>query len=330
MVRSTADRREYAPQKGAQIDYNPQVHTISDYDPTVDVYWKDIENERAIFRTLFEIQRPLVLKGPTGSGKTTFVRRMHLDIGNELKDKRHVPAYVLDESTGIYVKNTDTTERAPTFPLYIIDGTEDTEIIHILGGFSHTGRFIGGPMYHWAHTGGILLVNEIAELRGDVQTIFHSPLDKERTVWIPDLERIVKLPDHAMLVAAYNPGYQSKRHPLKISTKQRLPAMEFRYPPAEVEAEIVYNASRVRDQQVDMQTAKKLADLAAKIRSRDKEESALANREGVSTRLLVMAAEMIASGLSTTDACRTAIVHPLASTEKKAEALEAIVHMCGL
>ncbi len=328
-----------APQKElSRLNFNPQVYSITEYDPNIEVYWKDIGNEREIFHQLFAIQRPLVLKGPTGCGKTTFVRRMHQELSVEVAKEEFTPAYTLDAETGLYqptqpIAGTEAVgaeKRSPFFPLYIIDGTEDTEVIHILGGFNHTGKYIGGPLYHWAHTGGILLVNELAELRGDVQTIFHSPLDKERTVWVPDLARLVHLPDHAMLVAAYNPGYQAKRTPLKISTKQRLPALEFGYPNVETEAEIVYNASGVRGKQVAQETALKLATLAAKIRTQDQEKSILASREGVSTRLLVMAAELIVTGTASTDACRAAIVQPLASNHQEAQALEEIVRMCGL
>ncbi len=311
------------------LNYNPKVFSVTDFNPNEEVYWKEIGDEKEIFRCAFQTKLPFVLKGPTGCGKTTFVRRMHLDLGAEISEKSFRPDYVLDLETGIYVKNEAEIPIAPAFPLYIIDGTEDTEIIHLLGGYTHTGQFVGGPMYHWAHTGGILLLNELAELRGDVQTIFNSPLE-ERTVTIPELGRIVQLPDHAMFVPTYNPGYQAKRTPLKISTKQRLPGMEFGYPSRDVEAEIVYNAANVGSNLIDEQTASKLANLADKIRSKDKENSVLATREGVSTRLLVMAGKMIGAGLSPAVACQAAIVVPLANNRQEAEALEAIIEMCGL
>ncbi len=328
MAGKKSTERTNAP--GDKFDYNPQVYSIQEYDPKIEIYWKDLGNEREIFRNFFYIRRPQALIGPTGTGKTTLVRKMHQELGMELSQKKFTSQHAFDTKSGLYVKSEQKQEQAPFFPLYIVDGTEDTEVVHILGGYNTEGKFIGGPMYHWAHTGGILLVNEIAELRGDVQTVFHSALDKERTVWIPDLAQIIHLPDHAMFVAAYNPGYQTKRRALKISTKQRMPAIRFNYPSLEIETEIVYNASRTDGQQVDMGTAQKLAALAGRIRSEDKEKSILANREGVSTRLLVIAAEMIAAGVSTADACRAAIVEPLSATEKEAEALETIVRMCGL
>ncbi len=317
--------------KQEKLEYNPLVYDIGQYKPqeSNEPYWKDVGNEKEIFRTSFMIQRPLVIKGPTGTGKTTFTRRMHWELAQELKNEQYVPKYTFDHQTGLYLENQNKKKESPSFPLYIINGTEDTETIHILGGINHTGKYIGGPMYHWAHTGGILLVNELAEIRADVQTVFHGPLDKDRMITIPDLERIVKLPDHAMMVGTYNPGYQAKLEPLKISTKQRLPALEFRYPDPKTEAEIIYNASKVRNKQVDYETAKKLADIGASMRGRAENESILASREGVSTRLLVMAAEMIAYGLDPKEAAKAAIIQPLANNDKEAEALEAIVRIHG-
>lgn len=317
------------------FDFNPQVFKVEEYNPqqTDEPYWRDISNEREITRTSFAIRRPIVYKGPTGTGKTTLARRMQWEIAQELMKKDFVPAYALDEGTGLYVpaENVDkkSTKSAPSFPLYIVDGNEDTEVLHLLGGFNVTGKYIGGPVYHWAHTGGILLVNELAEIRGDVQTVFHGALDKERMITFPDIGRVARLPDHALMIATYNPGYQAKRSPLKISTKQRLPAIDFSYPPADVEAEIILHASSIDGKQVDESMAESLAALGATIRNNQGESSILASREGVSTRLLVMAAEYIIGGLSPLDACRTAIVQPLADNSKEAEALEALVQAHG-
>lgn len=314
------------------FEFNPKVYSVQEYTTTdTEIYWRDLGDEREMFSRLFRIQRPLVLKGPTGTGKTTLTRKMHQELGAELKRKKFIPQYQFNSDTGLYESAGEKKEANLQFPLYIVDGTEDTEIIHLLGGYNATGKYIGGPLYHWAHTGGILLVNEIAELREDVQTVFHAPLDRDtRLMFFPDLGTYVHLPDQAMLVAAYNPGYQSKRKPLKISTKQRLPAITFSYPSLEIEAEIVYNASKIGGKGVNLETAKKLASLAQRIRSEDAEKSILSTREGVSTRLLVMAAELIADGCLSAAACKTAIVEPLAANPKETEALETLVKLCGL
>lgn len=312
-----------------EIEYNPQVVHIEEYQQDIEPYWKEIGGEKSIFRAAFKTQRPLAFKGPTGCGKTTFVKRMHWELSKELSKEKFTPKYSYDDKTGLYIKNDKSSEQSPYFPLYIIDGTEDTDVIQIYGGLNHTGKYIGGPLYHWAHTGGILLVNELAEMRSDVQTAFHTPMDKDRTVTFLDLEKIVKIPEHAMIVATYNPGYQKKLAPVKTSTKQRLLHLKFNYPDAETETDIIYNASKIKDRQIDKKTAKALADLAVKIRSSDKEKSILATREGVSTRLLVMAAELITYGTSPLEACRAAIIEPLANNDKEAEALESLIKLSG-
>ncbi len=317
--------------------YNPNVFSIEEFNPQTDgePYWEDIANEREVFRTTFNLQRPLVLKGPTGCGKTTLARRMQWELGNELKNEKYSPDFSFNEESGLYEpitgKKAGSASLAtnPAFPLYVVDGNEDTEVIHLVGGYNAIGKFVGGPLYHWAHTGGILLVNEFAEIRGDVQTVFHGALDKERLITFPDVAKLVNLPDHAMFVATYNPGYQAKRNPLKISTKQRLPGINFDYPTADQEAKIVYNASAVNGTMVGQETAERLAKLAEDIRGKDKEKSFLSSREGISTRLLVMAAEYMNAGLTPKVACQTAIVEPLASNDKERETLEVIISAHG-
>lgn len=316
----------------ANFEFNPEVYSIQEYSSgDAEIYWRDISDEREAFCRLFRIQRPLVLKGPTGTGKNTLTRKMHQQLGAEVTQKKFTPQYHFNANTGLYEPALEKKETTLPFPLYIVNGTEDTEIIHLLGGYNATGKYIGGPMYHWAHTGGILFVDEIAEIRSDVQTVFHAPLDRDtRLVAFLDLGTYVHLPDHAMLVAAYNPGYQSKRKPLKISTKQRLPAITFSYLSPEIEAEIIYNASKIGERPINMETAKKLATLVQRIRGEEAEKSILSSREGVSTRLPIMAAELIADGYSTTAACRIAIVDPLTVSKKEIEALETMVKLCGL
>ncbi len=314
--------------KRPRLDFNPKTYSIVEYNPEQEPYWKDLGNEREIFQTLFYIQRPLVLKGPTGCGKTTFTHRMHWELGKELAKESYVPNYILDPETGLYAPNKNGKKCAPQFPLYIVSGTEGTEEVHLLGGKNYLDKYVGGPLYHWAHTGGILLVNELAEIRKDVQTVFHGPLDKDRIVVFPEIGKTVSLPDHAMLIATYNPGYQAKQVDLKISTKQRLPTLSFTYPDVETEAEIIYRASKVREVQIDPKQARTLAEIAQQIRSKDKEDNILASREGVSTRLMVMAAEMIANGTDPIEACRTTILGPLCEKNTaESETLEAIIKM---
>jgi nitric oxide reductase NorQ protein len=181
-------------------------------------------------------------------------------------------------------------------------------------------------LYHWAHTGGILLVNEFAEIRGDVQTVFHGALDKRRIINIPDLELMVGVPDHAMFVATYNPGYQSKSSPLKFSTLQRLPAMRFGYPDAKTETELIVGATNIQDVEV----AEKLAVAAETIRQKEAEDAIVGGRDGVSTRLLIYAAEAIRDGMSVEQACEMNVVVPLSADAKEEEKVRALIRLTGL
>jgi MoxR-like ATPase len=307
------------------MNFNPEVHSIEAYQPEEDVYWKDIADERQIVRQALEMGLPLAFKGPTGTGKTQLAKRMRYEFAQDFVKQKYIPEFRLDHESGLYMANTEKKKVPVSFPLYIVDGTEGTEEFHLLGAENAAGKWIGGPIYHWAHTGGICLVNELAEIRNDVQTIFHSMLDDDRTVSFPDIAQIVKLPDHALFIAGYNPGYQSKKDPLKISTKHRLPCVEFTYPPMDVETEIIYNASKHGGKEVKMATAEKLAQFAAKVRSEDREESILGSREGVSTRLLVRAARWIAYSGKMEQATQVNISRVLGSDAKESEALEEIL-----
>lgn len=313
--------------------YNPSVWKIENFNPTTGdaPYWKDIGNERALFRTTYNIKLPMVFTGPTGTGKSTLARRMQWEIGQDLAKEKFTPQFTFNEETGLYEPADKQEQKAPLFPLYIVEGNEDTEVIHLVGGYNAAGKFIGGPMYHWAHTGGILLVEEIAEMRGDVQTVFHGALSEKRFITFPDLAKIVELPDHAMFVAAYNPMYQTKKVSLKTSTRQRLPVIDFAYPDVDTEAEIVHNAAVYQGRKLDEETAHKLAQIASDIRNDDEDTgSFLSTREGASTRLLVMAGKYILAGATPYDACITAIVGPISNTRQEREALEVILESNGI
>ncbi len=133
-----------------------------------------------------------------------------------------------------------------------------------------------------------------------------------------------------MFVATYNPGYQSKRQALKISTQQRLPGISFDYPSIDDETEIVCKASKQCGVSLDIARSRKLASFASKIRALPREKSAASLREGASTRLLVMAAELMCSGLDERLAYQHAIIEPLTQTTEERESLEALLELHGV
>lgn len=235
-------------------------------------YYREIGKERGWFRYAFEQRLPVLLKGPTGSGKSRFVEAM---------------AHELDR------------------PLITVSCHEDTSATDLLGRFLVKGGdtvWQDGPMTRAVREGAILYLDEIAEAREDVVVVIHPLTDHRRQIYVDKLGEAIPAPPSFMLVVSYNPGYQRKIKELKPSTRQRFLAMTFRYPPPAVEAEILE-----RESGVDAATAKKLVQVAQKIRGLEE----LGLTETVSTRLLVYAGKLIAAGVPPRQACDLGVAEPL-------------------
>lgn len=235
-------------------------------------YYRDISDERSCFHHAWEQRLPVLLKGPTGSGKSRFVEAM---------------AHELDR------------------PLVTVSCHEDTSATDLLGRFLVKGGdtvWQDGPMTRAVRDGAILYLDEIAEAREDVVVVIHPLTDHRRQVYVDKLGDVVHAPDEFMLVVSYNPGYQRKLKELKPSTRQRFLALSFGYPPPDVEQEILEAETGV-----DAATAKKLVRVGTKIRALEE----LGLTETVSTRLLVYAGKLIASGAPPRRACDMAIAEPL-------------------
>ncbi|MFW6067472.1 MAG: CbbQ/NirQ/NorQ/GpvN family protein [Myxococcota bacterium] len=235
-------------------------------------YYREIGNERALFRHAWEQKLPLLLKGPTGSGKSRFVEAMAHEIGR---------------------------------PLVTVSCHEDTSATDLLGRFLVKGGdtvWQDGPLTRAVREGAVLYLDEIAEAREDVVVVIHPLTDHRREVYVDKIGERLKAPDEFMLVVSFNPGYQRKIKELKPSTRQRFLAMSFGYPAADVEAEILQNETGV-----EAATAKKLVQVAGKIRQLEE----LGLTETVSTRLLVYAAKAMRAGVPARQACDIAIAQPL-------------------
>jgi nitric oxide reductase NorQ protein len=235
-------------------------------------YYREIAGERGWFRHAWEQRLPVLIKGPTGSGKSRFVEAMAHELGR---------------------------------PLVTVACHEDTSATDLLGRFLVKGGdtvWQDGPMTRAVRTGAVLYLDEIAEAREDVVVVIHPLTDHRRQAYIDKLDEVVEAPPEFMLVVSYNPGYQRKIKELKPSTRQRFLAMSFDYPPPGVEVEILQNEARV-----DAATAKKLVQIAQKIRGLEE----LGLTETVSTRLLVYAAKLIATGVPPRQACDMGIAQPL-------------------
>ncbi|NQX98099.1 MAG: CbbQ/NirQ/NorQ/GpvN family protein [Flavobacteriales bacterium] len=251
-------------------------------------YYKVIDQEEVIFEHLYKNNLPLLLKGPTGTGKSRFVEYM---------------AHKMDKK------------------LYTVACHEETSATDLIGRYIIKGAetvWIDGPMTKAVREGALLYLDEVAEARPDIIVALHSLTDHRRTLFIDKTGETIKAEDEFMLIATYNPGYQKGFKELKPSTRQRFVSMSFVYPENKIETEILVNETGIGED-----VAKKLVKMGAKIRNLTE----LGLAETVSTRLLVDAAILINSGLPNRLACNVAIAEPLTDDEDTVEALKDLISL---
>ena len=251
-------------------------------------YYKSTAKEIVVFEHAYKNKLPILLKGPTGTGKTRFIEFMAHELETDL----------------ITISCHEETSSTDLIGRYIIKGAETI--------------WIDGPLTKAAKEGAIIYLDEIAEARPDVIVAVHSLTDHRKELYIDKLGLTVKAHEDFMLVASFNPGYQRGFKELKPSTRQRFVAISFNYPEAKIEAEILVNET-----DIDPGTAKKLVNIATKIRNLTE----LGLSETVSTRLLVDAALLIRTGLPKRLAVHAAVVEPLSDD---LETVEALKDLCDL
>ncbi|MBP6516773.1 MAG: CbbQ/NirQ/NorQ/GpvN family protein [Chitinophagales bacterium] len=235
-------------------------------------YYKATGKELDVFSKTFENKLPLLLKGPTGTGKSRFVE------------------YAAHQCN---------------LPLITISCHEETSSTDLIGRYIIKGAetvWIDGPLTIAVKKGYILYLDEVAEARPDVIVAIHSLTDHRRELYIDKLGETIKAHEKFMLIASFNPGYQKGYKELKPSTRQRFVALSFQYPDAKTEAEIIINETGI-----DEDIAKKLVNIGQKIRNLRE----LGLTETVSTRLLIDAAKLIFSGLPKRQAVKVAVIEPL-------------------
>jgi len=249
-------------------------------------YYRAAGNEVALFAAAFRRGLPMILKGPTGCGKTRFVEYM---------------AWSLNRPLITMACNEDMT-ASDLVGRYLLDAN---------GTVWHD-----GPLTIAARYGAICYLDEIVEARQDTAVVIHPLTDERRILPLDKCGELVKAHPDFRLVVSYNPGYQSAAKDLKPSTKQRFGAIDFNYPPAAVEADVVAHEGGI-----DLAVATRLVAVSHQSRS-------LCGRgldEGISTRMLIHAAGLIADGIGAHDACRLAMVAPLTDDRELLAALEGFV-----
>lgn len=249
-------------------------------------FYAEVSGEVELFKAAAEMRIPVMLKGPTGCGKTRFVQYM---------------AYRLSR------------------PLITVACHEDLTASDLVGRYLLKGEetvWVDGPLTLGVKHGALVYLDEIVEARKDTTVIIHPLSDDRRLLPIEKKGQMVEAVDDFLLVISYNPGYQSVLKDLKQSTKQRFVAIEFAYPPRGLEAHIIE-----REAGVDKDLATALVKVGEKVRN-------LKNHgleEGVSTRLLIYAGNLIRKGVAPTLACEAAIIRPITDDADMQRSLREIV-----
>lgn len=246
-------------------------------------YYQVIDNEDLIFKECHKAKLPVILKGPTGCGKSRFIDKMAFDLD---------------------------------LPLITVACNEDTSATDLLGRFLIKGNetvWQDGPITRAVRTGAIFYLDEVVEAREDVIVLIHSLTDYRRVLYVDALAESLQAPATFQLVMSYNPGYQKSFKELKASTRQRFVALNFNYPKSEIEAQIITTETGASEK-----ISKSLVALATKIRSLTE----LGLAESVSTRLLVNAAFLIQQGVNPRLAADVAISQALTDEVDSTKALK--------
>ncbi len=255
---------------------------------TTKPYYRPVAHELEVFRHAYAQRLPLMLKGPTGCGKSRFVEAMAAELDRPL----------------VTVACNDETSATDLLGRYLVSGGDTV--------------WQDGPVTRAVREGAILYLDEIAEAREDVIVVLHPLSDHRREIHIDRSDQTIRAADEFMLIVSCNPGYQRGLKELKPSTRQRFLSLAFEYPAPSIEIEIVTNESGV-----DAKHARRLVEFATKIRKLHE----LGLTETVSTRLLVAAGTLIHAGLSARVACETAIVQPLSDDPETVTALRDAVNL---
>ncbi|NOZ11531.1 MAG: CbbQ/NirQ/NorQ/GpvN family protein [Gammaproteobacteria bacterium] len=229
-------------------------------------------NEVELYAAAYAARLPVMIKGPTGCGKSRFIEYMAWKLGRPLITVACNEDMTASDLVGRYLLDADGT------------------------------RWLDGPLTVAARIGAICYLDEIVEARQDTTVVIHPLTDHRRALPLDKKGELIDAHPDFQLVISYNPGYQSLMKDLKQSTKQRFTGMDFDYPSAAVEADIV-----VKESGIDSESAAKLVKIAQTARNL----KGHGLDEGISTRLLVYAAQLMEKGIAAPDACRMALVRPI-------------------
>jgi nitric oxide reductase NorQ protein len=249
-------------------------------------FYLPVCQEVHLFDAAYACRRPVLLKGPTGCGKTRFVSHM---------------AWRLK------------------LPLITVSCHEDLTASDLVGRYLLMGEetiWADGPLTLAAKEGALCYLDEVVEARKDTTVVIHPLTDDRRILPLEKRGEVIEAHPNFMLVISYNPGYQSVIKELKQSTKQRFVAIDFDYPPRDLESKILLHEAKIPDE-----VAFRLVRLGEKVRNLKHHGL----EEGVSTRLLIYAAQLIQNGIPPRQACEAAVIQPLTDDAEMQRALKEVV-----
>lgn len=264
-----------------QYDVDPEQYIVK-----TEPYYEPVANEVDLYEAAYNARMPMMLKGPTGCGKSRFVEYMAYKLGR---------------------------------PLITVACNEDMTASDLVGRFlldADGTKWQDGPLTTAARIGAICYLDEVVEARQDTTVVIHPLTDHRRTLPLDKKGELVEAHPDFQLVISYNPGYQSLMKDLKQSTKQRFGGLDFDYPEEKIEVAIV-----AKESGVDESIAAKLVQIAH--RARNLKGHGL--DEGISTRLLVYAGQLIHKGIEPIAACNMTMVTPLTDDPDMRETLSASV-----
>jgi nitric oxide reductase NorQ protein len=256
-------------------------------------YYLPIGDEEEVFAQAYKARLPVLLKGPTGCGKTRFIEYMAYRLGKEM---------------------------GTPLPLITVACHEDLTGSDLVGRYLLKGEetiWVDGPLSLAVKNGAICYLDEIVEARKDTTVLIHPLADHRRILPVEKKGHILEAHENFLLVISYNPGYQSVLKILKHSTRQRFVAVDFHYPPRELEARIIAHESGV-----NFEAAGDLAKLAEKVRNL--KDQGL--EEGVSTRLLIYAGQLMVQGIQPRRACEVAVAQAVSDDPEVERGINEVIH----
>lgn len=267
----------------------PAEGIVKQYRVDAEPYYRAVADEIPLFEAAYAVRMPMMLKGPTGCGKTRFVEYMAWKLNKPLITLACNEDMTASDLVGRYLLDADGT------------------------------RWQDGPLTLAVRYGAICYLDEVVEARQDTTVVIHPLTDARRVLPLEKKNELVQAHPDFQLVISYNPGYQSILKDLKQSTKQRFGALDFHYPARDIEIEIVSHEAGIGPD-----VAGKLVTVAE--RARNLKGHGL--EEGISTRMLIYAGSLIAQGVEPVSACHVTLIKPITDDPDIRDALGATIRAC--